>query len=244
MSKQKVKTKRQKSPSEVVKINTELRTISPLTTNQKLAFNAYEDGQNLVLHGYAGTGKTFLSVYLALKELLDGKGPYDRIIILRSVVPSRDVGFLPGTLKEKAEVYERPYKQICNELFEKGDAYDILKNRGVIEFETTSFLRGITFRNSIVIVDEIQNMNSVELHTIMTRMGENSRIVFCGDFRQSDLTRYDEKKGLNDFLTVLSRMNQFDYIEFEQSDIVRSDLVKTFIITQAEIEDENWKKKN
>ena len=169
-----------------VKNHFELRKISPLTPNQEKTFNAYNQGYNLILHGYAGTGKTYISLYLALKEILSGQSVHDKIVIVRSVVPSRDIGFLPGSIKDKIRVYEEPYKEICDELFGRGDGYDVLKMKHLIEFTTTSFLRGTTFNNAIVIVDELQNMTFPELDTVMTRMGERSKVMFCGDFRQTD----------------------------------------------------------
>lgn len=210
-----------------------LRHIEPLTDTQGLAFDAYKKGQNLVLHGFAGTGKTFLSLYLALNELLRDGTYYDKIIILRSVVPSRDMGFLPGSMKEKARVYEEPYIQICNELFGRPE-YEALKARGSIVFSTTSYLRGITFNNAIIIVDEIQNMSMGELDTVMTRVGDNSKILFCGDFRQSDLRGF-ERKGLNDFLAIIKNMPQFEFIDFQAEDIVRSKLIRDYIINKTKL---------
>lgn len=213
----------------------EIREIKPLTPNQQKTFTAYENGQNLVLHGFAGTGKSFISLYLALDEVLNGSTLYDKVIIVRSVVPSRDVGFLPGSIKEKIKVYEEPYREICGDLFGRGDAYDILKLRNAIEFTTTSFLRGVTFNNAIVIVDELQNMTFGELDTVMTRMGDCSKVLFCGDFRQTDLTLEREKSGLIHFLNITKRMNRFEYVEFEKQDIVRSGLVRDYIIKRTEL---------
>ena len=215
----------------------ELRSIKPLTTNQNRTFDSYTKGLNLILHGYAGTGKSYISLYLALKEILTGTSNYDKIIIVRSVVPSRDIGFLPGSIKDKIKVYEEPYKEICDDLFGRGDGYDILKMKGLITFTTTSFLRGMTFNNAIVIVDELQNMTFPELDTVMTRMGDNSKVIFCGDFRQTDLTNEREKSGILHFLNITKRMqNRFDYIEFEKQDIVRSGLVRDYIIKRTEME--------
>jgi len=213
-----------------------LKTISPLTNTQKKVFDEYAKETNLVLHGYAGTGKTFISIYLALNDILNKPFSYEKIFIIRSVVPSRDMGFLPGSIKEKIRVYEEPYKEICDELFGRGDGYDILKMNKVIEFTTTSFLRGKTFNNAIVIVDELQNMIFSELDTVMTRMGENSKIIFCGDFRQTDLTYEKDKNGLNKFLSILKTMKRFSYVEFEKTDIVRSGLVRDYIIEKTEKE--------
>jgi len=211
-----------------------LSKISPLTSTQSEVFDAYKDNQNLMLHGVAGTGKTFLSLYLALNDVVQGVDQKKKVIIVRSVVPTRDMGFLPGNQKEKARAYESPYYSICNELFGRGDAYETLKSKGIIEFITTSFVRGITLDNCIVVVDEAQNMASMELHSVMTRIGQNCKVIFCGDTRQDDLTseRKKEESGLSQFMRILKRMNSFDFIEFGEEDIVRSDLVKEYIITR------------
>lgn len=211
-----------------------LKHCSPLTENQQLTFDAFERGDNLVLHGLAGTGKTFISMYLGLREVLEGN-KYHQVIVMRSVVPTRDIGFLPGNAKEKSKVYEGPYYAICNELFGRGDAYDILKNKNTIEFMTTSFIRGITLNNAIVIVDEVNNMTFHELDSIITRLGKNCRIMFCGDFRQSDLPKQAERNGLLDFMDILERMKSFTHVEFQQEDIVRSGLVKQYIIAKDKL---------
>lgn len=211
-----------------------LKEIKPLTPHQEDTFDAFTHGKHLLLHGVAGTGKTFISMYLALREVLNSNR-YKQIVIVRSVVPSRDVGFMPGNLKEKIKVYEDPYRVICDDLFARGDGYEILKQKRLIEFTTTSFLRGMTFDNSIIIVDESQNMSIQELDTVMTRVGENCRIMFCGDFRQSDLIRADERKGLLTFMKILDKMSCFEKIEFGKEDIVRSQLVKNYIISKLEL---------
>lgn len=212
----------------------ELRKIVPLTTNQEITFEAYNAGKNLMLHGYAGTGKSFISLWLALNQLLNIQSPYERIKIIRSVVSTRDVGFLPGGVKEKQRIYENPYQQICDDLFGRGDGYDILKMKGLVDFEITSFLRGCTLNDMIVIVDEIQNMTFQELDTIITRIGDNSKIIFCGDFRQTDLNER-ERSGLLKFINITKRMSKFSYIEFNKEDIVRSGIVKDYIIRKAEV---------
>jgi phosphate starvation-inducible PhoH-like protein len=211
-----------------------LRTISPLTLNQSSTFKAFEQGKHLLLHGVAGTGKTYISLYLALNEVLN-KSRYKHIVVIRSVVPSRDMGFLPGSAKEKARVYEEPYKMICDDLFGRGDGYDILKMKRMLDFTTTSFLRGVTFNDAIIIVDECQNMIQQELDTVMTRVGNNCRIVFCGDFRQTDLAKHEERRGLLTFMNILDKMSCFEKIEFGKEDIVRSALVKSYIISKLEL---------
>lgn len=213
-----------------VKTNLTLHKFSPLTLNQKLTYQYYESGSNLMLHGLAGTGKTFISMYLALDQVLNAKD-YKKVYIVRSVVPTRDIGFLPGSAKEKCKAYELPYYAICSELFSRGDSYEILKTRGVIEFITTSFIRGITLNNCVVIVDECQNLNFHELDSVITRVGDNCKIVFCGDFTQSDL-KSSEGEGINKFINIIKRVDNFSYVEFSEDDIVRSGLVKQYIITK------------
>jgi phosphate starvation-inducible protein PhoH len=200
---------------------------------QKEALDILKMGHSVFLTGAAGTGKTFISIYLALNDILNLK-LYHKLIIVRSVVPSRDMGFLPGNVKEKARVYEEPYMNICNDLFGRGDAYDILKHKNIVEFTTTSHLRGITMDNSIVLVDEMQNLVFSELNTVVTRIGENCKILFCGDFRQTDLLKDKERSGLFTFKNILGRIDGFDSIEFDVDDIVRSKLVKDYIIAKLD----------
>lgn len=215
--------------------NFRLPKISPKTLNQTIAFDSYEKGNNLVLHGLAGTGKTFISMYLALRDLLFSDD-YKKISIVRSVVPTRDMGFLPGSENEKIKVYEKPYELIVNELFGRGDAYEIMKKKNQIEFISTSFVRGVTFRDSIIIVDEATNMNGHELDSVITRVGHNCRILFCGDMRQTDLQHFSEKKTTKQFLEIMETVPGFDFIEFGIDDIIRSNLVKEYIIAKYQKE--------
>lgn len=215
--------------------NFNLKRVSPLTENQKLTFNAFNAGKHLMLHGMAGTGKTFLSMYLALNDLMSGTSEQEKIYIIRSVVPTRDMGFLPGSQKEKMKVYEAPYYAICNELFERGDAYEVLKQKGAIDFMSTSFVRGTTLNNCYVIVDEINNCTFHELDSVITRIGKNCRVIFCGDFRQSDLTKEQERNGIKEFMKIVDRLSDFDYIDFLEQDIVRSKLVKEYIIARQKL---------
>ena len=218
------------------KLNFDLKKIEPLTENQKISFNAYRNGKNLMLHGIAGTEKSFISTYLALDELINKKhSTYEKLIIIRSVVPTREMGFLPGNTKEKSKVYESPYYAICSELFGRGDAYDYLKNKNLIEFMTTSFIRGITLNNCIVIVDEMANCTLHELDSVITRIGKNCKVMFCGDFRQSDFVKQNDKKGLLDFLRIIRKMDAFEFINFDENDICRSSMVKQYIIEKHKL---------
>ena len=224
--------KRKRKQQTKQKQTLQLREIAPMTANQSRVFAQYEKGDNILLHGVAGTGKTFLSMYLALDDLMHGDDHKEKVVIVRSVVPTRDMGFLPGKEHEKTAVFEQPYKAICSEITNRGDGYELLKAKGAIEFISTSFIRGTTLDDAIVIVDECQNMTFHELDSIITRVGVNTRILFCGDFRQTDLNKPYEKSGIKEFMQILDSMYYFDKVEFTFEDIVRSSLVKEYIIAK------------
>jgi predicted ribonuclease YlaK len=215
--------------------------ISPLTDNQKKLFDSYNEDKNLVAYGAAGTGKTFITLYNALKDALDETTPYEKIYIVRSLVATREIGFLPGDHEDKSTLYQIPYKAMVKYMFEMPTAVDFemlygnLKVQNTIKFWSTSFLRGTTLDNSIIIVDEFQNLNFHELDSIMTRVGSNSKIMFCGDASQTDLTRSNEKNGIFDFMKILRIMPSFDIIEFQLDDIVRSGLVKEFLTAKYQL---------
>jgi phosphate starvation-inducible protein PhoH len=236
MSRQAKKTPRQikakKKPSNN-HLGFELKEIEPKGEAQRQTFETFLDN-HLLLHGYAGTGKTFLSLYLALREVLEYP-IYHKIIIVRSAVQTRDLGFMPGSLDEKIGYYERPYADVVNDLCCRGDAYDIMKGKHIIEFMCTSFIRGLTLDNAIVIVDEVQNMTFEELDSVITRCGNHTKIVFAGDFRQSDLKHRGDRDGLIKFMGILDKLKGFEHIEFRQDDIVRSGLVKQYIIEKTEL---------
>lgn len=216
----------------------ELQLFEPLTENQGKFFDAYARGDYFImLTGSAGTGKSFIACYKAIQEVYDKTSSFKRVVIVRSAVQSRDVGFTPGSLEDKMSLYEQPYMQIYHTLFNRRDAYEALKESGKIEFVSTSFIRGCTFDDSIVIVDECQNMNWEELSTIITRVGNRSKIIFCGDYKQSDLYRKKgDMSGLNKFHNVAKTMPSFTNVEFSTDDIVRSSLVKDFLIAVEKYE--------
>jgi len=223
-------------------INTDLmRDIEPLTQNQQILFNAYAENKNLVAYGCAGTGKTFITLYNALRDVLSQTTPYEKIYIVRSLVATREIGFLPGDHDDKSLLYQIPYKHMVKYMFEMStDAdfemlYGNLKTQGTIDFWSTSFIRGTTFDNAIIIVDEFQNLNYHELDSIMTRVGQDSKIMFCGDATQSDLTKTNERNGIMDFMRVIRLMPSLDIIEFGVEDIVRSGLVKEYILAKMEV---------
>ena len=223
-------------------INTEqLVDIQPLTDNQKLVFDAYEKNKNLFLYGCAGTGKTFIAMYLALKEILSNKTAYEKLYVVRSLVPTREIGFLPGDHEDKAHLYQIPYQNMVKYMFKMPDdpafemLYDNLKAQETISFWSTSFLRGTTLDNAIVLVDECQNLNFHELDSIMTRVGNDSKIIFAGDIAQTDLVKTNEKNGILDFMKILEIMDEFANIEFDVNDIVRSGLIRNYIITKLQI---------
>lgn len=213
----------------------DLLTFSPITSNQEKTFKSYKNGDHLLLHGIAGTGKTFMSLYLALEEVLDPATVFDDIFIVRSAVTTRDIGFLPGDEQEKVSIYEAPYRAICRELFGMKDAYDSLKQQCNIKFMSTSFIRGITINNAVLIVDECQNLNFHELDSIITRVGKNSKIIFCGDYTQTDLTRENDRNGIQKFMRILHEIPSFSTIEFDIDDIVRSDFLKDYIIKKYKL---------
>jgi phosphate starvation-inducible protein PhoH len=219
----------------------ELKTFEPLTENQQKFFEAYGRGDYFVmLCGSAGTGKSFIALYKSIQEILDRSSSFQRVVIVRSAVQSRDLGFTPGSVEEKMSLYEQPYMQICHTLFGRRDAYDALKECGRIEFISTSFIRGMSYDDAIIIVDECQNLTWEELSTIMTRVGYRSKIIFCGDYKQTDLYRNNkDKSGLTKFHTVAKSIKSFTNIEFTTEDIVRSSLVKDFLIAVEKYEKEN-----
>lgn len=213
----------------------DLRTIKPLTIMQDEMFHAFFNGDNICAHGSAGTGKTFIAIYLALSELLNPASDIEQIIIVRSVVPTRDVGHLPGTLEEKTAVYEMPYAEMFAEFLGHHNSYRDLKEAGKVQFCTTSFVRGLTWDNTIVIVDEGQNMTWHEINSVMTRLGQSSRIIFAGDLPQTDLRRNQERTGMDKMLEVIKRMSGFSSMAFTVHDIVRSDFVKQWIMAAEEV---------
>jgi phosphate starvation-inducible protein PhoH len=210
----------------------DLNFYQPITPQQELVWDEYQSHQNLLLSGSAGTGKTFMSMYLGLMDVLDKGSMYDKLIVCRSAVPTRDMGFLPGTAEEKEDAYTLPYKGICAEFFEKKEAWDMLREADQIEFLTTSYIRGVTLDNCIVVVDECQNLTFHELDSVITRMGNNTKIIFSGDYNQSDFKGNNDKKGIQDFTKIVKHLRQFTMIEFGWQDIVRSGLVRDYIMTK------------
>lgn len=224
-------TKKRTASEEAQKQHISIKNIQPLTDNQKRVFEEYDDGKNLVLSGSAGSGKSFLAMYLALRDLIKAhNSEYNKIIIIRSAVPSRDIGFVPGTLEEKSKIYQDPYKQIVNELSGRGDSWHFLINKEIIEFQTTSFLRGLTFSNCIIIFDEFQSATFHEIDTVLTRIGENCRFFLCGDFTQNDLSIKKEKSGFQDALKILNEIPDVANIRFTIDDVVRSGFVQQYLI--------------
>ena len=216
-------------------------SVKPITDTQKVVFETWKKEKNQFLFGAAGTGKTFVSLYLALNDIFNLKTKYDKVVLVRSLIPTRDIGFLPGDEEDKSALYQVPYQNMVQFMFEAPNEqafntlYDRLKGQGSLFFLSTSFLRGLTFDNSIIIVDECQNLNFLELDTIITRVGQDSRIIFCGDFDQSDLVKHNEKNGLHDFLRILEEMEEFNCSEFTIGDIVRSGFVRSYLINKAKM---------
>ena len=218
-----------------------LISIKPITDNQKIVFETWKQKKNQFLFGCAGTGKTFISLYLALQDVMNLQTKYDKVVLVRSLIPTREIGFLPGDEEDKAALYQVPYQNMVKFMFEQPNEqafnmlYDRLKNQGSLYFLSTSFLRGLTFDNSIIIVDECQNLNFHELDTITTRVGQDSKIIYCGDFSQTDLLKQNERNGLHDFLRILEEMQEFNCTEFNIGDIVRSGFVKNYLIQKTKL---------
>jgi phosphate starvation-inducible protein PhoH len=218
-----------------------LINVEPLTDNQKKLFDSYASQKHIVAYGCAGTGKTFITLYNALREVLDEKTPFEKIYLVRSLVATREIGFLPGSYEDKSDIYQIPYKNMVKYMFQMSTEsqfemlYGNIKSQETIKFWSTSFLRGTTLDNSIIIVDEFQNCTSHELDSIITRVGENSKIMFCGDASQSDLIKTNERNGIIDFMSILRKMPSFDIIEFGIEDVIRSGLVKEYLIAKHEL---------
>jgi len=214
----------------------DLSDLEPLTKSQKEVFDAFEKDYSIVMAGSAGTGKTFMALGLALEEVLDKSSGYNKVVIIRSIVPTRDIGFLPGNEDEKKDAYTGPYKSICTELFNDPEAWTKLTNNGTIEFMSTSFIRGTTLSDAVVIIDEMQNLNFHELDSVITRIGQNCKFLMCGDYYQSDFDKEKDKNGILQFLEILEMLQKFKIVEFNWEDIVRSDFVRDYIMTKEMLE--------
>lgn len=215
----------------------DLLSIQPRTKKQRELFQSYFQGDHICAYGSAGTGKTFISTFLAMSDILEPNQQYQRITFVRSIVPTRDIGFLPGSIDEKVEVYETPYRDILCELFGRQSTYNDMKEAGLVEFIPTSFIRGTTWDNTIVIVDECQNMTYHEINSIMTRIGSNTKVIVTGDLRQTDLNKSSkDKSGMEDFINITSHMKKFSHVHFDRDDIVRSEFVKQWIIASETYE--------
>ena len=223
-------------------LNSEILTdIEPLTENQRVFFEEYAKDKNMFAYGCAGTGKTFIALYLALKDVLNENTPYEKVFIVRSLVSTREIGFLPGDHEDKSSLYQIPYKNMVKYMFEmpSDDEFDKLyynlKAQETISFWSTSFIRGTTLDNAIILIDEMQNLNFHELDSIITRVGQDSKIVFCGDVRQSDLVKTHERNGIIDFMRIIETMEEFATVEFQLEDIVRSGLVRSYLISKTNL---------
>lgn len=214
----------------------DLKKIRPLTENQRTLFKQYFSGAQVCAYGSAGTGKSYIALWLALNDILSESKEHNRLVIIRSAVATREVGHLPGTLEEKIALYELPYKDILGDLFGKSATYDDMKKAGIIEFMPTSFIRGLTWNDAIVVVDEGQNMTFHEINSIITRLGDNTRLIFTGDLVQTDLNKNTRDKcGMDRFLKVIENMKEFSTIQFTPEDIVRSKLVKSWIMASEQV---------
>jgi predicted ribonuclease YlaK len=216
-----------------------LLSYEPITNNQKIAYEAWDEGDNLVLCGSAGTGKIFIGMYLGLESVLDKSWEQNKLVIVRSVVPTREMGYLPGSIEEKVDAYTAPYRSITNELFNDRNAFDMLESQGQLSFMSTSFIRGITLDDCVLLIDEMQNLTFHELDSIITRVGRNTKVIFSGDYYQSDLTKETDKNGVLHFMNIMEQLKDFSIIEFNWTDIVRSGFVRDYIMTKEMLERKN-----
>ena len=220
--------------------NGHLVDIQPITENQKRLCESYSAGKNIIAYGAAGTGKTFITLYNAIKEVLNAETPYKKVYIVRSLIATREVGSVLGDIEDKSRLYQVPYEHMVKYMFQMSsdeefhNLYRNLKDQGTINFLSTSYIRGTTLDDAIVIVDEFENLNFNELDSIITRVGQNSKIHFCGDATQSDLEQTTERNGIVDFIKVTRGMPSVDIIEFGIDDIVRSGIVKEYLIAKLE----------
>lgn len=228
--------KREKAPP-TPSLNLQLKTITPITDNQGLMFDLYNRGALVFAHGFPGTGKTFLAMYLALRDVLDKSTPFRKLVIIRSAQPSKQIGFLKGDAKEKVAVYETAYRAHCTKLFGRADAYEVLIQKGVLEFQSTSFLRGTEIENAVILIDEVQNLTYQECKTAITRVEGVSRLIIAGDTKQDDLTseRFNETSGVSTLMSVLKRMPSAKFVQFSLDDIVRHDLIKEYLLAEHQL---------
>ncbi len=214
----------------------DLKSIRPLNQAQGDMYQAWVNDYDLCAYGSAGTGKSFLALYLALSDVLNEKTETEKIIIVRSIVSVRDPGHLPGELCEKVAPHEAPYQAIFHELMGKANTYENMKDAGVVEFVTTSFLRGLTWNNAIIVLDESQNMSDVEINSAMTRVGKNSKVMVLGDMKQNDfLHSKKETSGFAQSMRIMEKMSEFALIKFLPQDIVRSGFCKSWILASEEL---------
>lgn len=232
--------RKNKNYQQVQQQSLHLKEVYPKTHAQEQFFEAFYNGYHPIATGTAGSGKSFISIYLGLEAIFDTQSPYRKLMICRSAVSSRDLGYLPGTVDEKISIFKRPYVSIVNELLGRDDAFEILEKRGYIEFCSTSFLRGTTINDTIIFLDEIQNLSSVELHTVVTRIGRDSALVLAGDFMQNDLNHGES--GLREFCEIAKRVKDFKIIAFQEKDIVRNSFIRDYIIAKNAVEKERKSK--
>jgi len=209
----------------------DLRRVFPITESQKELYTSYINGYNVCAAGSAGTGKSYLALYLAFDDILNADTQCDHVIIVRSAVPTRNIGFKPGTTEEKLAEYETPYIDICTDLFRRKSTYGDMKKANLLTFVDTSCIRGQTWNDAVVIIEEVENMNFHEINSVMTRIGKNSKVIITGDIKQTDLLSSNkDTSGMVEALRVLERIPSFKTVQFTRNDIVRSGFVRDWII--------------
>jgi phosphate starvation-inducible PhoH-like protein len=199
-------------------------SIQPKNMAQQIYLEAIERSDVVFGIGSAGTGKTYVAASYAAEKLYYRET--SKIIVTRpNVEASRSLGFLPGELEEKYAPYLEPFEGVFIRAFGKS-LYELFKKRGQIDPRPLGFMRGATFDDAIVLVDECQNMTEKEFKLLLTRIGHNSKVIFSGDSRQVDIP----DSGLMSTIQRLQYIPSIEVVEFYPSDIVRSDLCKQIIL--------------
>ena len=216
-----------------ITVHTKKRTITPRSTKQADYLNAIDETELVFSEGPAGTGKTYLAVAKAVERLV--RGEVDRIILSRPAVEAGEqLGFLPGDMREKVDPYLRPLYDALHDMLPEQQVMKRLES-GEIEVAPLAFMRGRTLSNAFVILDEAQNTTAVQMKMFLTRLGENSRMVITGDLSQVDLPR-GTRSGLRDAWETLERVKGINFITFDDSDVVRHELVGRIVRAYNKVE--------
>ena len=217
-----------------------VNNFEPKTDNQKLFYNKISDFNNqlILCHGIAGTGKTYVSIYKALQDVLRRGLPYNKLIIINPTVDVGNedkLGYLPGELQQKIQQYNESTFTILNKIIGKARANKMIQD-GKVEIGVLNFLRGTNLEDCYVILDEAQNVSPMQIKTLMTRISENCKMIIQGDMSQCDkykangITAY-EKSGFYDVWFRLKGVEGVEHHAFTREDCIRHPLVKRILKT-------------